>query len=404
MTTVNRALYLSHDGLTDPLGQSQILPYVVGLSAKGYQFTIISFEKTNIDVESENSVARICKEKNITWIPLPYHKRPPVLSTLYDLWVLRKTVDQVIQKDRISILHCRSYPMSLVGLAAKRKWGVKFIFDMRGFWVDERVEGGLWNPHNLLYKIIYSYFKRKEKLFLKEADCIVSLTNNAKEEIESWGFKTAPIKVIPTCVDLQLFNPQTISNELRKKKREELGVSSEEFLLVYAGSWGTWYLTHEIVKFFEILKRENYASKFLILTPDKVDQTGQDIIVRRAARKEMPLLLSCANGCVFFIKNSFSKKASSATKLGEMIAMKIPIVTNSGWGDIKEFASENMMVLENTSDDQLLYGARKLLNTTNTPKHTQIERLSLTFGVNLYNEVYQNLLGLQMLSEPNTVE
>ena len=404
MASTNRALYLSHDGLTDPLGQSQILPYVTGLSAKGYQFTIISFEKRNAHLESKNLVALICKNNNITWIPLLYHKSPPIVSTLYDLWVLRKTVDQVIQRDKISILHCRSYPMSLVGLAAKRKWGVKFIFDMRGFWVDERVEGGLWNLNNLFYKIIYAYFKRKEKLFLKEADYIISLTNNAKREIESWGLKTAPIKVIPTCVDLQHFNPENISNELRKKKREELGVDPTEFLLVYAGSWGTWYLTNEIIKFFRILKKENNKSKFLIITPDKIDQASQDIIIRRANRIEMPLLLSCANGCVFFIKNSFSKKASSATKLGEMIAMNIPIVTNSGWGDINEYASENVLILENMSDNQLRYGVRKLLNAKNTLKHTQIERLSLPFGVNLYNEVYQNLLGLQMPSEPNTIK
>ena len=38
-------LYLSYDGLTDPLGQSQILPYLAGLSEAGYTITIISFEK-----------------------------------------------------------------------------------------------------------------------------------------------------------------------------------------------------------------------------------------------------------------------------------------------------------------------------------------------------------------------
>ena len=40
-----KVLYISYDGMTDPLGQSQVLPYLCGLSKSGYQFTILSFEK-----------------------------------------------------------------------------------------------------------------------------------------------------------------------------------------------------------------------------------------------------------------------------------------------------------------------------------------------------------------------
>lgn len=29
-----QALYLSYDGMTDPLGQSQVLPYIIGLQKK----------------------------------------------------------------------------------------------------------------------------------------------------------------------------------------------------------------------------------------------------------------------------------------------------------------------------------------------------------------------------------
>ena len=32
----------------------------------------------------------------------------------------------------------------LMALPAKRMTGAKLLFDMRGFWADERVDGGLW--------------------------------------------------------------------------------------------------------------------------------------------------------------------------------------------------------------------------------------------------------------------
>src|SRR6478609_2966848 len=203
MTSIREVLYLSYDGLTDPLGQSQILPYLVGLSSNGNRFIVVSFEKKKNYSKLKDEIENFCWKSNITWVPHRYHKWPPVFSTLFDLWTLSKTVKQILDHNRIAIIHCRSYLTSLVGLEAKRRRNVKFIFDMRGFWADERVEGGLWSLKNPIYKAIYKYFKGRERTFLQEADHVVSLTQAAKIEIESWGFEVAPISVIPTCVDME---------------------------------------------------------------------------------------------------------------------------------------------------------------------------------------------------------
>ena len=55
----------------------------------------------------------------------------------------------------------------MIGLALKIKYGVKFIFDMRGFWADERLDGNIWNRNNILFKQIYQFFKSKEKQLLE---------------------------------------------------------------------------------------------------------------------------------------------------------------------------------------------------------------------------------------------
>jgi hypothetical protein len=39
-------IYISYDGMTDPLGQSQVIPYLIGLTKKGHNISIISCEKT----------------------------------------------------------------------------------------------------------------------------------------------------------------------------------------------------------------------------------------------------------------------------------------------------------------------------------------------------------------------
>ena len=38
-------LFISYDGMTDPLGQSQVIPYLAGLCKFGYRFTILSCDK-----------------------------------------------------------------------------------------------------------------------------------------------------------------------------------------------------------------------------------------------------------------------------------------------------------------------------------------------------------------------
>ncbi len=60
-------LFVSYDGMTDPLGQSQVLPYLVGLSKKGFQFSLLSFEKPDRFEKDKNFIYQICSENNIDW-------------------------------------------------------------------------------------------------------------------------------------------------------------------------------------------------------------------------------------------------------------------------------------------------------------------------------------------------
>jgi hypothetical protein len=63
-----RTVYLSYDGLDDPLGQSQVLPYLLGLAQRGHRFHVISFEK-------RPSKIRVAEEivPGVVWTALRYH-------------------------------------------------------------------------------------------------------------------------------------------------------------------------------------------------------------------------------------------------------------------------------------------------------------------------------------------
>lgn len=328
--------------MTDALGQSQVLPYLKGLSARGYNITLLSCEKP----ERENVQAEIqafCTENKISWYPVPYTKKPPVLSTIKDVGKLKEAAARLHRETPFDAVHCRSYIAALAGQWMKKKYGVAFIFDMRGFWADERVDGGLWSQRNPLYRNVYGYFKKKEKQFLAEADAIVSLTHAAKQEIESWPGNHAPITVIPCCVDTLLFDPEKIDSARLQELRKKADIPGDKCILGYVGSLGTWYLQSEMMAFFKVWLRKHPDSILFFVTTEPQElifaeaqkQGIPDARLRviSARREEVPYYISMMDFGLFFIKQAFSKKASSPVKQGELMAMGVPVICNMGVGD-----------------------------------------------------------------------
>ena len=404
---LTHVLYISYDGMTDPLGQSQVLPYLSGLSKEGYKFHLISFEKEEKFKIHREHIQSICDRDGIVWHPLKYTKKPPLLSTLYDVTRMRKLAKKLHQQHTFKIVHCRSYISALVGMGMKKRFGTKFLFDMRGFWADERVDGNIWDLKNPIFKGVYSFFKKKEIQFFSTADYTISLTYNGKEEIESWSeFQTNPpkIEVIPCCVDLDLFDPEKIQQEKKEELRQQLGINATDFILGYVGSIGTWYMLSEMLDYFNVLTKTNPAAKFLFVTGEnpetilsKAAEKGiqaSSIRVTSCRHADVPLNISLFNLSVFFIRPTYSKKASSPTKQGEIMAMGIPLICNAGVGDtdlvVKKYDSG--IVLNGLTEENYL---RNCEIPTSFSKEKTMEGArefyALKTGVGRYLKVYNFL-------------
>ncbi len=92
---MKNVLFISYDGMTDPLGQSQVIPYLAALTKYGYRFTILSCEKKDKYKLHKDEIENALKSLHIKWKPIPYHKNPPVLSSLYDVMMLKKTAKKL---------------------------------------------------------------------------------------------------------------------------------------------------------------------------------------------------------------------------------------------------------------------------------------------------------------------
>jgi len=130
-------LYISYDGMLEPLGQGQVVAYLEKLAA-GRRTHLISFEKDAdwADVAACAAIRHRLDRAGITWHPKRYHKSPSAPATAYDIAVGSALAIQLIRRHQLDIVHARSYVAAAMALGAKRMTGAAFLFDMRGFWAD----------------------------------------------------------------------------------------------------------------------------------------------------------------------------------------------------------------------------------------------------------------------------
>ena len=180
---MTKVLFVSYDGITDPLGQSQVLPYVLELSRQGFSFTLLSCEKTDAYKKNKGTIEKILEGTNVRWAPISYTKKPPIISTLYDYWRLKRRAISLHRRNNFQLIHCRSYIPAMIGLWMKKKFRIKFVFDMRGFWADERVDAGLWNLKNIIYRQVFHFFKKRNLHFISGNNFFIILGDPEKKPV-----------------------------------------------------------------------------------------------------------------------------------------------------------------------------------------------------------------------------
>lgn len=401
------SLYISYDGILEPLGQSQVVNYLFGLASSTRQ-TLISFEKP-ADLDRTDKVCSLkaaLRDAGIRWIRLTYHKRPPLLSTLWDVIVGVIASLSVCLTGRIRVVHARGYVPALIAVLLKRVAGPKFLFDMRGFWADEKVDGGHWSRASAIYSIT----KRCERLFFESADAIVSLTEEGAKMVHELGYAVRPgtkVEVIPTCTDLSKFTPgpkdPSLMSSLELEGHRVIGC---------VGSMSNWYLRQQMLEYLGFLVRHFDTLRILIVTREDHDRLRNDalkagiprerLILTQSDFSDMPKYMRLMDVGVFFIRVCFSKKGSAATKLGEFLACGVPVIINDGVGDSGWIVRKHDVgvVLSDTAAqefEQSLPVVKQLFDDpgiSDRCRETARQYFDLNEGIRKYAALYRDLAGV----------
>lgn len=389
-------LYISYTGMLEPLGQSQVLAYLERL-ATGRTIHLVSFEGAEnwADLGKRMALAERILAAGLVWHPLRYHKWPSAAATAYDIALGTFVGARLVRRHGLRIVHARSYVPSVMALAIKRLTGARFLFDMRGFWADERVDVGLWPRDGRLYRIAKGF----EQRFLLAADAVVSLTNAAKQEIATFPYLTdraPPITVIPTCADLNRFYPHRHTR-------------ARPFTLGYVGGAGTWYLFDESLALFRALKKQRPDARLLIVNRNehafiraRLHKSGaavDDIELVAADHSEIPALMWRMDAGLVLIKPVPSKIASAPTKLAEFLGCGVPCLVNPGVGDMESIVADNRagIVIRGFSDEDCQAAASSLADLVAEPDvasrcvETARRHFALDAGVSSYGHIYDEL-------------
>lgn len=377
-----RVFYVSYDGIAEPLGRSQVLAYLYRLSAD-YDITLFSFEKPGAD---RNALRAELSARGIEWHPLGYHRRPPVLATLLDVVLGVNALRSAARLHRPELVHVRSYVPALIAMWARRFTRAPMLFDIRGFWADERVEGGIWPGERLPYRLLYRLAKRCERWFFTEADAIVTLTHASVPQVREWaGDRPVPIAVIPTCAELERF-----SASARRGDGPHL---------TWCGSIGTWYrfdlapsLAAVLGWELDVVTRQGELARELLGSA-----RGS---VRELSPSQVPSAMFAADVGLCLYVASFSRLACAPTRFAEHLAAGMPVVVTAEVGDMEAIVTEHEVgvVLRGEDEQALNAAANQVLALQADPetpercRRVARELFDVDAGAARYASLYESLL------------
>ncbi|MEO8671116.1 MAG: glycosyltransferase [Tahibacter sp.] len=397
MASMPELLYISYNGIDEPLVESQVLNYLRGLVPLGFRFTLLTFERHSPEpAETARIRARLAAD-GIDWQWLIASRGLGPASTALDILRGSKVARRLAQSRRFGLTHARSFIPALIAYRLKRQRGLPFINDLRGFWVDEKVYRRRMRGNGWLYQI----GKWLEARVLRGSDFIVSLTDRGQHALRAFpiwkGYCIPPMTTIPTCVDLHRFDASP-----RPQKTF--------FVFGYVGSLSAEYLPDQIMAYFAAALARFPGSRLHLITRSNAERLRA--LAREHALPEDSLqIVAVAPDRVAeaiaqfdvglsFIRPHFSKIASCPTKIGEYLAAGIPVVSNAGIGDLDALLQDSTIgyVLRTFDADSFDASFRHLQTITATTdlsaqcRHVASQQFSLALGIQRYAEVYRSVL------------
>jgi glycosyltransferase involved in cell wall biosynthesis len=325
------------DSLASGVGASQVLPYVVAVSARGLAVDLRTFEPDG----PVPWVAERLAATDVTWHTISFG-RPGALGGL------GRVARAALSIRGADTVHARSDLAGAAGLLARPR---RLIWDMRSFWADQRIALEMMAPGSVEERIL----RRIERALARRADAIIVLAAAAVPVlVERHGADVAArTTVIPTCVDLQRYAPRPMPP-----------APTWRFLL--SGTLNAYYDVPRMTALVAAARRA-HPVELVVLRPetspwdDDLRAAGADI--SSAHPDAMPAHIANAHVGLAVCRADAGPSLTAAmpTKVAEFLAVGRPVVVNRGLGDLDDLlATYDCGVVLEPGDDGLTQATTEL--------------------------------------------
>ena len=393
-----RITHISLEGLSTPLGQSQVLAVSERLQSMGWKCAILSLEPEPADEDAFDRLAARMASSGVRWQHRPYRRgRAGVVKNVLSMTAMIRDV-----WEHTDLFHGRSYFGAFFPAASDIFRSVPYVFDTRGYWVDEKIEEGRWFQDRASRAIA----RRVERELYSRAAGVVSLTELATKDVRSGRFgRRHPGQrsiCIPTCVDYAKF-------------RMERGVAPHDLLkegpiVAYVGSLNPSYEYRESLKLVALILDQIPQAKFLALTSqeEEMRSLANDFaipasrrLITKVAHDQMHLWLPWIDfGLLLRVSPNQANRASMPTKLGEFLATGTAPIAYGANSDVVEWVNRagSGLTLDDLSPESLERAvdlvARGVPRTDvlMSARLAAEDHFSLESGVNRYDALFRDLL------------
>ena len=399
----NKLLYITYDGLTDQLANSQILPYLKILNNL-FEVSVLSCEKKT-NIYKINKINKYLNKEKINYHYLYFSKNRFFLLfyKIYDFLKIYFYLLNLLKRNKIKIIHARGHLPAFVCYFISFFYDIKYIFDFRGRWIEERIDNHSLNKETYFGKRLYKFLKFLEKKTINNAYKTIVLTKKMKFFLlENYNLQNQNIFVMPCYVNINYFKNILLEKDLNIYKT--LNIPNSSKIICYLGSIGGFYLMEQMISFFSKLKKKYPEYYFLIIT-NHIKQANceihkikekdilDNIIVKSLDYEEVPLFLSKINLSLFFLKESPARIGTFPIKFPEFLALGVPVICNSNIGDMDLYFKNNGIgkcidIKNNKNIDKIIDDIK---NIENLPKNYIKNYANKKFSINLASTLYKKL-------------
>lgn len=235
---------------------------------------------------------------NVDGVPYVHHPGSSLARTPLDHYVL-ECADAFVREARLqrpSLVHAASnHVVGLAALIAARRLGLPFVYEVRGLWeVTEASEKPGWETSER-----YRLQVHLETLVAQEADAVLVITEQTRDELVRRGVDPARITVAPNAVDPHELLPLPKDTEYATR----VGVRTDAVVVGFAGSLvpyegldvlldATALLRDEGVDLQVVVAGDGPAAESLAAQVEALDLADHALLLGRVPSDEIPRLLS----------------------------------------------------------------------------------------------------------------